>query len=108
MSIWCALRAVLSGKEISMARDEKQNKVPDQQEPDGFTPGTQGEAGKAAREEGWGLNEEERRKPPQGHHPEFGGKDYDYGAQDFGDTPSRSGADAERDLEKSDEKKKAS
>ena len=88
--------------------DKKDQKVRDQQDPEGFTPGTQGEAGKAAREEGWGLNEDERKKPPQGLHPEFGGKDYDYGPQDFGDTPSRAGADAERDLDQANEKKKAS
>jgi hypothetical protein len=91
-----------------MAGDRDEKNVKDQQEPEGFTPETQGQAGKAAREEGWGLNEEERTKLPQGQHPEFGGKDYDYGAQDFGDTPSRAGADAERDLENSDQKKKAS
>jgi hypothetical protein len=91
-----------------MADDREDKKVKDQQEPEGFTPGTQSEAGKAAREEGWGLNEEERTKQPQEQRPEFGGTDYDYGAQDFGDTPSRAGADAERDLEKRDEKKKAS
>jgi hypothetical protein len=91
-----------------MAREKDDEKVRDQQEPEGFTPGTQGETGKAAREEGWGLDEEERTKPPQGQRPEFGGNDYDYGAQDFGDTPSRAGADAERDVENRDEKKKAS
>jgi hypothetical protein len=38
-----------------MAREKDDEKVRDQQEPEGFTPGTQGETGKAAREEGWGL-----------------------------------------------------
>jgi hypothetical protein len=91
-----------------MPREKDDEKVRDQQEPEGFTPGTQGEAGKAAREEGWGLNEQERTKPPQGQRPQFGGTDYDYGARDFGDTPSRAPANAERDLGESDEKKKAS
>lgn len=56
------------------------------QEPLGFTSHTRSLASEYAHEQGWGLNEAERIKQPE-HKQDFeGGKDYDYGAQDFGDT----------------------
>ncbi len=56
-------------------------------EPRGFGEHARGLAGEYAHEQGWGLNEEERTKQPPSEQQADGGKDYDYGAQDFGDTP---------------------
>ena len=54
-------------------------------EPRGFGEHSRGLAGEYAHEQGWGLNEEERKAIPKGRQPEFGGTDYEYGARDFGD-----------------------
>lgn len=54
-------------------------------EPRGFGEHSRGLAGEYAHEQGWGLNEEERRIQPEGAAAADGGTDYDYGAQDFGD-----------------------
>ena len=54
--------------------------------PQGFTPKSGGLASEYAREQGWGINEEERKKTPQQKQDYDGGRNYDYGAQDFGDT----------------------
>ncbi len=56
-------------------------------EPEGFTERTSGPASEQARELGWGIKEEQRTRLPEGRQPEYGGTDYDYGAQDFGDRP---------------------
>jgi hypothetical protein len=56
-------------------------------EPRGFGEHSRGLAGEYAHEQGWGLNEEERKATPAERQPEDGGTDYEYGAQDFGDTP---------------------
>jgi len=84
-------------------RDDEHN------EPEGFTPEKEGPASKAAHEQGWGLNEEERttsRETPAIQ----GGTDYDYGAHDFGDTATRTGnvPDPTRAEDVLDPKKKAS
>ncbi|HLJ78266.1 MAG TPA: hypothetical protein VKT75_12670, partial [Acidobacteriaceae bacterium] len=42
--------------------------------------------------QGWGLNQDERTRLPEGKQPWQGGRDYDYGAQDFGDTPEDTSA----------------
>lgn len=55
-------------------------------QPVGFTPRSSGLAGEYAREQGWGLNEEERRKAATAKQNLDGGTDYDYGARDFGDS----------------------
>ncbi len=55
-------------------------------EPAGFTPRASGLASEYAREQGWDLNEEERMKTPAEKQNYDGGRDYEYGAQDFGDT----------------------
>ncbi len=66
-----------------MANEEK---VPaDNPEPRGFGEHSRGLAGEYAHEQGWGLNEEERRTGLTGVQAADGGADYDYGAQDFGD-----------------------
>ncbi len=54
--------------------------------PQGFTPKSGGPASEYARELGWGINEEERTKTPSEKQNYDGGRNYDYGAQDFGDT----------------------
>ena len=65
--------------------DEKRDEtVP--HEPLGFTDHTRSLAGEYAHEQGWGLNEEERTKQPEGKQDFEGGTDYEYGARDFGDT----------------------
>lgn len=56
-------------------------------EPAGFTPRTSKRASEFAREQGWQTNEDERTSTPQEKQEYDGGTDYDYGAQDFGDTP---------------------
>jgi hypothetical protein len=58
-------------------------------EPEGLGEHARGPASEAAHEQGWGLNEEERKKQPEGRPAHYGGKGYDYGAQDFGDTPAK-------------------
>ena len=65
---------------------ENDSQHPDKHEPKGFTVHTSNLASEYARELGWGLNEEERTRTPQEKQDYDGGKDYDYGARDFGDT----------------------
>jgi hypothetical protein len=54
--------------------------------PQGFTVHSSGLASEYAREQGWGINEEERTKTPGEKQDYDGGRNYDYGARDFGDT----------------------
>lgn len=56
------------------------------QEPLGFGKHRHGLASEYSQEQGWGTNEEERTKLPKAKEDYQGGTDYDYGAQDFGDT----------------------
>ena len=75
----------------------------EKQEPRGFGEHSRGLAAEYAHEQGWGLDEAERTKQPEGRQPSDGGKDYDYGARDFGDEATdTSGTDGK--LEKSVEK----
>lgn len=56
-------------------------------EPRGLGEHSRGLTGEYAHEQGWGLEEEERKRqaaPPQ---DTDGGNDYNYGARDFGDEP---------------------
>jgi hypothetical protein len=56
-----------------------------------------------AHEQGWGLNEEDREKAPEGRPDYYGGKGYDYGsAEDFGDTAVKMEEDQERGPEQKD------
>ena len=55
-------------------------------EPAGFTQHSGGLASEYAREQGWGINEDERTRPPQGRQDTDGGTDFDCGPRDFGDT----------------------
>ena len=67
-----------------------------EQEPRGFGERSRGLASEYAHEQGWGLNEDERTKQPEGRQPTDGGTDYDYGARDFGDEAGdTSGVDGE-------------
>ena len=63
--------------------DNPQSTAP---EPRGFSEHTRRTSSENAHEQGWGLNEEERRQIPPGQQRR-GGTDYEYGAQDFGDSP---------------------
>lgn len=66
--------------------DDLQNPQSPSPEPRGFSEHTRRTSSENAHEQGWGLNEEERRHlPPDQQHR--GGTDYEYGAQDFGDLP---------------------
>lgn len=74
-------------------------------EPKGFTPGTGGPASEHAREQGWDTNEEQRVQTPMEKQQYDGGRDYEYGARDFGDTAvdtssAKLQGDPERALEK--------
>lgn len=57
------------------------------QEPRGLGEHTRGLAGEYAHEQGWGLHEEQRTRLPEEKQQFDGGTDYEYGAQDFGDSP---------------------
>jgi hypothetical protein len=65
---------------------EKDSQHPDAHVPQGFTVHSSGLASEYAREQGWGINEEERTKTPRQKQGYDGGTNYEYGAQDFGDT----------------------
>jgi len=54
--------------------------------PQGFTVHSSKRSSEYARELGWGINEEERTKTPQEKQNYDGGRNYDYGSRDFGDT----------------------
>src|SRR3954454_20987306 len=58
----------------------------DKRMPKGFAVNSSSLASEYAREQGWGINEEERTKTPQEKQDYDGGRNYDYGARDFGDT----------------------
>jgi hypothetical protein len=62
------------------------NKGQESSEPRWFGEHTRRRSGENAHEQGWGLNEDERRKIPEQKQNYEGGIDYDYGARDFGDT----------------------
>ena len=66
--------------------DEKKPNESREREPVGFTPRSGGLASEYAREQGWELNEAERTKTSTEKQAYDGGLDYEYGAQDFGDT----------------------
>ncbi len=78
-------------------------------EPRGLGEHARGPASEAAHEQGWDLNEEQRTEPPKGRPAHYGGKGFDYGAQDFGDTPAkRDNPEGASDEPESDEERKAS
>jgi hypothetical protein len=56
-------------------------------EPRGFSEHTRRGSSENAHQQGWGLNEEERRSVVAQKQESDGGTDYDYGARDFGDSP---------------------
>ncbi len=67
--------------------DEKDKQPVTSPEPRGFGEHTRGLAGEYAHEQGWGLDEENRTHQSATPEDTDGGKDYDYGARDFGDEP---------------------
>lgn len=87
--------------------DENSRQDSEKREPKGFTSHTSGAASEYAREQGWDTNEEQRAQRPPGKQPYDGGRDYDYGAQDFGDTAEdTSSAQPKEDVRKAAEKLK--
>ena len=58
------------------------------EEPRGLGEHARGLAAEYAHEQGWGLDEEQRTKLPEGKQDTDGGTDYEYGARDFGDEPT--------------------
>ncbi|HEX3569319.1 MAG TPA: hypothetical protein VHU44_00690 [Acidobacteriaceae bacterium] len=56
-------------------------------EPRGFGEHTRGLPGEYAHEQGWGLDEEERKRQAGPPRDTDGGNNYNYSAQDFGDEP---------------------
>lgn len=83
---------------------EEKEKQEQRREPRGFTQRSGGLTSEYAREQGWDTNEEQRAQTPREKQPCDGGRDYDYGARDFGDTaedtsgaaPGKVDADPER------------
>lgn len=77
---------------------EKDMQNPETREPQGFTVHRSGLASEYARELGWGINEEERTKTAKQKQDYDGGREYEYGAQDFGDKAedTRSAQETER------------
>ncbi len=63
---------------------EKDTQEP--REPQGFTVHSGGLASEYAREQGWGINEDERTSTPKQKQDYDGGRETDYGARDFGDS----------------------
>jgi hypothetical protein len=60
-------------------------------EPSGLGIHNLGRGAEYAHEEGWGINEEERTTASDVAQNVAGGKDYNYGAADFGDEPVNEG-----------------
>ncbi len=69
-------------------------------EPRGLGEHTRGLASEYAHEQGWGLNEDERRKLPNTKQNTDGGNDYEYGARDFGDEPVDTGGTSPEEVDK--------
>ena len=57
-------------------------------EPRGLGEHARGLTAEYAHEQGWGIEEEQRTKLPEGKQDTDGGTDYEYGARDFGDEPT--------------------
>lgn len=84
-------------------QEQKQNS--DKREPKGFTTHSGGPASEYAREQGWDTNEEQRAQTPTEKQQYDGGRDYEYGARDFGDTAvDTSSAQPHEDAAKAAEK----
>ena len=87
--------------------EQDRNQDAGKREPAGFTARTNGPASKCAREQGWDTNEEQRAQTPKEKQQYDGGRDYDYGARDFGDTAvDTSTAQPHQDVPKAAEKLK--
>jgi hypothetical protein len=72
--------------------EKKDEQDEQRREPQEFGEHTRKPSSENAHEQGWGLNQDERTRLPKGKQPWEGGTDYDYGAQDFGDTPEDTSA----------------
>lgn len=69
-------------------------------EPKGLGEHARGVAAERAHEMGWELNQEQRTTAPPGKQNTYGGTDYDYGAQDFGDEPLNMGGNRPEEMKK--------
>jgi hypothetical protein len=58
--------------------------------PSGLAENDLGPTAKAAQQQGWEKNEEQRTEQPKGKPAHYGGSEFDYGARDFGDVPEPS------------------
>jgi hypothetical protein len=67
--------------------EKKINNVETIRRPRGFSLGVRGPAGENAHEQGWQLNEEERTKSAKSLQGRTGGRDFNYGAREFGKSP---------------------
>ena len=72
-------------------------------EPRGFGEHTRGLPGEYAHEQGWGLDEEERRRRASSPTDMDGGSDYNYSARDFGDEPVNMSRAVERKGEREEQ-----
>ena len=63
-----------------------------EREPRGFSEHTRKAPSENAHEQGWGLDQDERTRMPEEKQAWEGGRDYDYGARDFGDVPTDTSA----------------
>ena len=68
--------------------DKNSNNPNSMRRPKGFSPGLRGPAGENAHEQGWQINEEERTKDAKSLQGRTAGRDFNYGARDFGDRPA--------------------
>ncbi|MEZ2346591.1 hypothetical protein [Terriglobus sp. RCC_193] len=69
-------------------------------EPRGFGEHARGPAAEKAHALGWDLDQEQRTALRPGKQNTYGGADYDYGAQDFGDEPLSMGATRTEEVRK--------
>ncbi len=71
----------------------------DAHEPRGLGEHNRATTSERAHQQGWGLQEEDRTRIPEGRPDYYGGKGYDYGAQDFGDLAVKKDAGDSTDQE---------
>jgi hypothetical protein len=88
---------VMSKQEQEKHAGQEAENSGEKRNPAGLTPRSGGLTSEYAREQGWDLNEAERMKSPQDKQEYDGGRDYEYGPRDFGDTAvDTSSAEPER------------
>ncbi len=91
-----------------MANNPEEKRNRNAKEPKGLGEHARGPASEAAHEQGWDINEEERSEQPKGRPAHYGGKGFDYGANDFGDTAAKRDNPSGVEDEADDQQRKAS